>query len=97
MPVIWAEPAVDQLQAIRDGSARISPFYGQALAERIVRKTEFLEAMPLFGAEVLEYADESIRELFEAPFRILYRVSGPDVQIIALVHAARMLPRTPPE
>lgn len=52
--------------------------------------------MPLFGAEVPEYADESLRELFEHPFRILYRVEGDDLQIVALVHAARTLPRTPP-
>ncbi|HTU21790.1 MAG TPA: hypothetical protein VMG10_27375 [Gemmataceae bacterium] len=30
------------------------------------------------------------------PYRILYRVSAEQVQIVAVVHAARRLPRTPP-
>ncbi len=71
MSVSWTETAADQLQAIRDYLARSSPAYAQALASRIVARTEALDAQPLSGAEVPEYADPNIREVFEHPYRIL--------------------------
>jgi toxin ParE1/3/4 len=96
MSVTWTETAADQLQAIRDYLARSSPGYAQALAGRIVARTEALGRRPLFGAEVLEYGDPTIREVFEHPYRILYRVDEQDVQVIAVIHSARRLPWTPP-
>ncbi len=96
MSVTWSVTAATQLQAIRDYIARSSPGYAQVVAERVVARTEILDGQPLLGAEVPEYGDETIREVFEHPYRILYRVSGQDVQIIAVVHSSRRLPRTPP-
>lgn len=96
MIVEWSEQAAAQLQAIRDYLARSSPGYAQTLAERIIQRTEMLADFPLLGAEVAEYGDESLRELLEHPYRLLYRVSAEQVQIVAVVHAARRLPRTPP-
>ncbi len=44
-----------------------------------------------------EYAGLGIRELYEPPYRILYRVDAAvGVLVIAVRHAARRLPRTPP-
>jgi plasmid stabilization system protein ParE len=96
MTVEWSERAAAELQAARDFLARSSPAYAQAVAERIVRRSEGLAAQPLIGAEVPEYGDEAIREVFEHPYRILYRVSDDQVQVVAVVHAARRLTRTPP-
>ena len=91
---LWTETATDQLQAIRDYLARSSPGYAQALAERIVARTEALGSHPLSGAEVQEYGDPSIREIFEHPYRILYRIEGSEVQVVAVIHSSRRLPRT---
>lgn len=55
-----------------------------------------LETSPHFGAQVEEYGSAEIRELFEHPYRIIYRVSGEDVQVVTLVHVSRQLPRNPP-
>lgn len=96
MSVSWAATAADQLQAIRDYLARSSPGYAQALAARVVARTRALDGQPLFGAEVPEYGDPDIREVFEHPYRILYRVAGQDIQVVAMIHSSRRLPRTPP-
>ena len=96
MSVAWAETAADQLQAARDYLARSSPGYAQALAARIVARTEALDGQPLSGAEVPEYGDPDIREVSEHPYRIIYRVTGSDIQIVAVIHSSRRLPRTPP-
>ena len=96
MSVSWTETGADQLQAVRDYLARSSPGYAQSLAGRIVARTEALDGQPLLGAEVPEYGDADIREVFEHPYRIIYRVNGPDVQVVAVIHSSRRMPRTPP-
>jgi plasmid stabilization system protein ParE len=94
--VTWTETAAGQLQAVRDYLARSSPGYALALAGRIISRTEALDGQPQLGSEVPEYGDPEIREVFEHPYRIVYRVSGPDVQVVAVIHSSRRLPRTPP-
>jgi plasmid stabilization system protein ParE len=96
MIVEWTENAAGQLIALRDSIARTSPAYAQALAEGITARTRDLVDHPRIGAEVPEYADETIREIYHHPFRILYRVDNEKVQIVAVIHAARQLPRSPP-
>jgi plasmid stabilization system protein ParE len=96
MMVHWSEVAVGHLQAIRDYIARNSPGYAQALADRIVQRTEQLAAMPRLGAEVPEYGDETIREVLEHPYRIVYRVTTDRVEVVAILHGARRMPGTPP-
>jgi plasmid stabilization system protein ParE len=96
MNVTWTATAAAQLQAIRDYLAQSSPGYAQALAVRIIERADSLASQPLFGAEVPEYGDQVIRELFEHPYRILYRVADREIQILAVIHASRRLPRTPP-
>lgn len=96
MSVAWSETAATQLQAIRDYLARSSPGYAQALAGRIVARTQTLDGQPLLGAEVPEYGHPDVREVFEHPYRILYRVAEQDVQVIGVIHSSRRLPRTPP-
>jgi plasmid stabilization system protein ParE len=66
------------------------------LAARVIDRAEALDGRPHAGAEVPEYGDPDIREVFEHPYRILYRVNGPDVEVIAVLHSSRRLPRTPP-
>lgn len=97
MSVSWTVTAGGQLVAIRDYLARSSPGYALALAARIVARAQQLNANPLLGAEVPEYADPNLREVYEHPYRILYRVAGPDVQIVAVIHSSRRMPTRPPD
>ena len=94
MSIEWSETATDQLQAIRDYLARSSPGYAQSLASRIVARTDQLANQPLLGTEVVEYGSPDIRKVHEHPYRIIYRVNNDKVQIIAVIHSARRLPRT---
>lgn len=45
---------------------------------------------------VPEYNSPEIRELIEGNYRIIYRTQPGRVDIIAVIHAARQLPSTPP-
>jgi hypothetical protein len=62
----------------------------------MVARTEALNGQPFFGSEVPEYGNPDIREVFEHPYRILYRASGADVEVVGVIHSARRMPRTPP-
>lgn len=96
MIVEWTETATAHVVAIRDYLVGVSSPYAQAVADRIIQKTESLEQLPYLGAEVPEYKVESLRELFEHPYRILYRVSADRVQIVAVIHSSRRMPVHPP-
>jgi toxin ParE1/3/4 len=97
MNVEWTEKAAGHLEAIKDYISRDSPKYAQSMAERIVRKSERLADFPLLGAEVPEYGDESIREVLEYPYRIIYRPRSERIEILAVIHGARELPPKPTE
>lgn len=63
------------------------------MIERVFDRVGQLETHALLGQVVREYEDESLRELLEAPFRIVYRVLENQVDVVAVVHAAREMPR----
>jgi plasmid stabilization system protein ParE len=67
-----------------------------ALLRHIVDRAEGLDGQPLVGAEVPEYGDPTIREVYEHPYRLVYRVKGDDIQIVAVIHSARRMPTNPP-
>ena len=66
------------------------------MVDRITRQTKLLGRFPQLGAVVAEYEDESIRELFEHPYRIIYQIRSDLVVILSVVHGSRQLPRGTP-
>jgi toxin ParE1/3/4 len=94
--VHWTETALGHLRAIHDYIAQNSPRYAQGTVDRITRHTEQLAEFAMIGAEVPEYANEAIREVLEYPYRIIYRVLPDRIDIVAVVHGARRLPRSLP-
>ncbi len=92
MIVNWTEAALADLVTIESYIARHSQQYGRALAERIFTRTEQLADFSQLGARVPEYDEESLRELFESPYRIVYRVCEDRIDVLAVVHGARRMP-----
>lgn len=95
MKIIWTEPAVADLQGIRDYIARDSEFYALQFTGRIIAAVETLESFPERGRKVPESlrADDAggIRELLFQSYRIVYRLKGEGVQILAILHGSRNL------
>jgi len=96
MTVRWTHEALGHVTSIHDYIAQNSPRYARAVVDRITRRTQILSHFPNIGWVVPEYQDESIREVVESPYRIIYKVLPDRVDILAVVHGARRLPRTPP-
>jgi toxin ParE1/3/4 len=63
MKFIWSEPAVIDLENIKDYISRDSEYYALDLVESIFRSVEKLAAYPNIGRMVPEYQDKAIREI----------------------------------
>lgn len=92
MKVRWTDKARRHLRAIHDYIATDSPKYATRTVDRITRKGERLKRFPLLGHVVPEYEVESVRQVLEGNYRIIYRVRPDSVQILAVIHAARQMP-----
>jgi plasmid stabilization system protein ParE len=75
--IVWTLQAIEDVEAIQSYIARDSPSYAALLAERIVESVERLKEFPLSGRVV----------------PIVYRLTGERVDILTVVHAARLLPK----
>lgn len=97
MRVVWTYAARAQVQGIYDYVAADSVGYAKRLVDRIIRRSEQLVNHPESGAIVSEYNSPQVRELFEGPYRIIYRVRVDRLDVIAVIHGARLLPEVPPQ
>ena len=89
--LVWAPQAIEDVEAIRAYVARDSPHYADLVVERIVAAVARLENYPLSGRVVPEVADQSLREVIHASYRIVYRLSPDVVEILTVFHGARLL------
>ena len=91
MKLVWTEPAVASLEAIREYIAHDNAFYAALFVERLVVAGESLTEMPERGRHVPEARREHVRELLFQRYRIIYHVLRDKVEILAVVHGARDL------
>jgi toxin ParE1/3/4 len=89
---VWTANARRQLAEIHQYIAANSPNYAKAMIDRITARSVQLITFPMSGAVVVEYADPQIRELIEGVYRIIYRVRPKSVEVLVIVHGARILP-----
>jgi toxin ParE1/3/4 len=89
--VLWTLQAVEDVEAIRNFISRDSPHYAALMAERIVESVERLKEFPRSGRVVPELEQEAYREIVLGTFRVVYRVVDDRVEILTVVHAARLL------
>ncbi|NJL27669.1 MAG: type II toxin-antitoxin system RelE/ParE family toxin [Thermoanaerobaculia bacterium] len=94
MKLVWSDPAVDDLGAIRDYIARDSEHYATRFISQILEAVDRLESLPELGRQVPEATDQpNVRELLFRSYRIFYRVEAERILILAIVHGKRDLSR----
>ena len=87
--IVWTSQAIEDVEAIRTYIARDSPHYAALVAGQIVAAVDRLEDFPLSGRVVPELQDEGIREVIIGTYRVVYRVTAEQVQILTVFHASR--------
>jgi plasmid stabilization system protein ParE len=91
MKLIWTDPSIEDLRAVREYIGRDSDYYAADLVEQVVLSVERLVRFPNLGRVVPEAQDENIRELMHQNYRIIYRIAGERVEILTIVHGSRDL------
>ena len=94
MKIEWTEPAVMDLQSIRDYISRDSEYYAARFVEAVIEAVQILIKLPKIGRHVPELEDENIRELLLHNYRIIYRTESERILILAIIHGARDLSRS---
>jgi toxin ParE1/3/4 len=62
------------------------------MIDRLTRRSEQLAVFPRSGRMVPEYEAPDIWEVIERPYRIIYRIKPDQIDILAVVHSAQLLP-----
>ena len=89
--ILWTEIAIDDLRYIHDYIARDSKVYADRVIDKIILRVDQLENFPKSGRVVPEFEDETIRELIQGNYRIIYKTSITQVSILRIHHSARLL------
>ena len=80
-----------QLAAIAEYISLDSPVYAEQVIDQLVRRLVQAQAFPESGRVVPELARADVRELVEAPYRVIYRVYPDAIEVLAVVHARQQL------
>ena len=96
MRVRWTRTAIGHLASIYEYIAQDSARYAKRTVDRITVRSEQIALFPRSGQVVSEYVDSDIREVVEGSYRVIYRVTQAEVEILAVIHGARLLPPAPP-
>jgi toxin ParE1/3/4 len=89
MNVQWTDTAQGHLDAIYHYIAQNSPEYAKLMVDRLTRRSQQIAEFPQSGRVVPEYEMEQIREVIESPYRIIYYIKPDQIDVLAVVHAAR--------
>ena len=92
--VRWADVAASDLARIIDFIARDSPINAGRVADTLEALARSLEYLPGRGRVVRELIRHGVRDWLEigaAPWRLIYRVKGRQVEVVALVDGRRQL------
>ena len=87
--VIWAEPALADLDAIGAYVALDKPEAAKRLIQQVLARVEQLALFPLSGGKPRELAGTPYRQLVINPLRLYYRVAGGRVLIVHVMRGER--------
>ncbi len=89
--IIWAEPAIQDLDAIADYIALDNPSAARQLVREVVAAVEKLRRFPRLGSHPAELRGLPYRQLIVPPCRIFYRVERAAVYIVHILRGERLV------
>ncbi|MFV8756670.1 type II toxin-antitoxin system RelE/ParE family toxin [Nannocystaceae bacterium ST9] len=90
--LVWSEGAIADLEAIVDFIALDKPEAARRWAASLTSMAEQAAAIPFAGRQVPEYDRDDVREVIKRGYRVLYRVSVEQVEVLAVIEGHRRLP-----
>lgn len=95
MRIVWTKKAEKQLDQIFEYIASDSTLYAQRTVSQIIEEAESISLNSRKGRKVPEYQRDDIREVFHHPYRIIYLLKDDIIEILSVIHGARLLPDDP--
>jgi len=89
--LIWSPTAISNLEDICNYIEVDSEQYAVLFAQNIIALIEDISKFPNAGRVVPEYSQDNLREKIYHSYRIVYRIKPEIIEIVAIVHGARLL------
>ncbi len=89
MTILWTEPSLNDLKAIREYIAKDSETYAAGFVESLLSAVERRREFPRLGRVVPEARVPDLRELIFRGYRIIDRVGQAAIEILAVIHGCR--------
>ena len=89
--LIWSPTAASNLEEICNYIEKDSEHYAILFAQNIIALIENIPDFPNAGRIVPEYNLDNLREKIFHSYRIVYRIKPEIIEIVAIVHGARLL------
>lgn len=93
MKVVWTDRAIARLRQIHAYIAQDQPLNADRVIDRLTRRVAQLAEHPKSGRMVEKYRRDDLRELVEAPYRIIYLVLANRIDVLTVRDTRRILPR----
>ena len=87
--IIWTDFAVEDLHSIHDYISKDSKYYADRYIDKLINRVEQLQTHPKSGRVVPEFELDTLRELIEGNYRIVYQINKASISIVRVHHAAR--------
>jgi addiction module RelE/StbE family toxin len=88
--VVWTLQARDDLKSIQRYIAQSAPATAKSFIARIRDRVRTLVTLPHAAVPLTDPPTSDLREMFVGSYRIIFRVLADEVQVIAVVHGARL-------
>jgi len=89
--VIWADPAIHDLEAIADYIALEKPAAARQLVQRVFAAVELLRKLPRMGSSPPELRGLPYRQLIVFPCRIFYRLEKSRIYIVHVMRGEQLI------
>jgi len=86
--VVWSDTALAQLQSIHDYIAQNSEFYAKRTVDRLTNRSKQIGQFPYSGRKVPEFDTDTVREVLEGQYRIIYEITRDQINVASVVHSA---------
>lgn len=97
MQINWADPALDDLDALFAYIAKDAPGYAQSFMAQVMAAVDRLDTFPHSGRRVPEADRDDIREVIFQAYRIIYWIiDAQRIDVLAVVHGSRDLANVEP-
>ena len=92
--IIWAEPALADLDAIADYIALDNPVAARILVQRVFRHVAQLVEHTQSGSWPQELSGRRYRQIVEPPCRVFYRADGTRIHVVYVMRSEQRLRKT---